>query len=164
MNTTAPSLIDKVHDLLKNGVSEVFRTMLALEPKPAELPHDWHAAGETLVAGSVGFIGDVNGIVYVHVTAAFARTLASRMLGLSEAELEGDEMVNDAIGELSNMVVGSVKSHLCDSGAPCVLTIPSIVRGQNFRIDPACSSERRLISFCCGTDCIVVELLTKYSA
>ncbi len=164
MNTTAPNLIDEVHDLLKSAVSEVFRTMLALEPKPAGVPHEWHAAGETLVAGSVGFIGDVNGIVYIHVTSAFARTLASRMLGLSEAELESDEMVNDAIGELSNMIVGSVKSHLCDAGAACVLTIPSIVRGQNFKIESACSSERRLLSFCCGADHIVVELLIKYSA
>ncbi len=91
MNTTIPNLIDEVSDLLNIGVSEVFRTMLTLEAKPAAVLHDWHASGETLVAGSVGFIGDVNGVVYVHVTAGFARKLASRMLGLAEAELEGDE-------------------------------------------------------------------------
>lgn len=163
MNITTPNLIDDVRGLLTSGVSEVFRTMLALETKPGPVLDDWHAPGETLVAGSVGFIGDVNGVVYIQVTAAFARTLASRMLGLAEAELEGDVMVNDVIGELSNMIVGAVKSRLCDSGAPCVLTIPSVVRGQNFKVEPASSFQHRVLDFICGADHILVELLMKYS-
>ncbi len=163
MNAITPNLIDDVCDLLSRGVREVFNTMLALEAEP-EPPHDWSASGEPLVAGSVGFIGDVKGVVYIQAAAPFARILANRMLGLAEAELEGDEMVNDVVGELSNMIVGSVKSRLCDLGAPCVLTIPSIVRGHNFEIEPACSSERRSLSFRCGTDHIVVELLMKHSA
>jgi len=163
MNTTTPNLIDDVRAHLTSGVSEVFRTMLALETKPAAVLHDWHAPGETLVAGSVGFIGDVNGIVYIQVTAAFARTLASRMLGLAETELEGDVMVNDVVGELSNMIVGAVKSRLCDSGAPCVLTIPSVVRGQNFKVEPASSFQHRVLGFRCGADQFLVELLMKYS-
>ncbi|MCI0539745.1 MAG: chemotaxis protein CheX, partial [Verrucomicrobiales bacterium] len=128
MSPTIPNLIDEVCGLLNSGISEVFTTMFGLEVKAA-VPRDFDAPSETLVAGSVGFIGDVSGIVYIHVTAAFARTLASRMLGLAEAEMDGEEMVNDVIGELTNMIVGSVKSRLCDSGSPCVLTIPSIVRG-----------------------------------
>ncbi len=163
MNTSIPTLIDEVRDSLSAGVSEVFKTMLALEAQPAPARRDWHGPGDTLVAGSVGFIGDVSGVIYMRVTAGFARTLASRMLGLAEAELEGDEMVNDAIGEVSNMVVGAVKSRLCDSGASCVLTIPSIVRGQNFEVEPACSCERRLLGFACGTDYVSVELLMKRS-
>ena len=164
MNDRTRNLSEEVGDLLKGGLSHVFSTMLTLEVTPAEVRSDWHAPGEMLVAGSVGFIGDVNGVVYIRVTAAFARKLAGRMLGLAEAELEGDEMVNDVIGELTNMVVGSVKSRLCDSDAPCVLTIPSIVRGQNFQIEPGCSCERRWLGFCCGADHIVVELLMKRSA
>jgi CheY-like chemotaxis protein len=92
-----------------------------------------------------------------------ARTLASRMLGLAEAELQGDDMVNDAIGELSNMIVGCAKSRLCDAGAPCVLTIPSIVRGQSFVIEPACPCNRHLLGFRCGADHIMIELLMERS-
>ena len=52
----------------------------------------------------------------------------------SEFELQGagDEVVNDAIGELTNMVVGGFKNALCDAGYPCRLTIPSISAGRNF--------------------------------
>jgi chemotaxis protein CheX len=50
------------------------------------------------VVGSVGFIGEVNGLVYLHFDLAFARLCASQMLGLSEKELDaaGPEVVNDA--------------------------------------------------------------------
>ena len=152
-----------MRDSLKSGVSEVFQTMLGLEAKPAAVPDQWHAPGEPLVVGSVGFTGDANGVVYLHVTARFAQTLASRMLDLSEAELEGDEIVNDVIGELSNMIVGCAKSRLCDAGAPCVLTIPSIVRGQTFEIKPACRCKHVLLGFRCGADYLVVELLMEPS-
>ena len=163
MNTTIANLTDEMHNSLKSGVSEVFRTMLELEAKPAAVLHQGHAPGEPLVAGSVGFTGDVNGVVYLRVTARFAQTLASRMLGVAKAELEGDDIVNDVIGELSNMIAGCAKSRLCDAGAPCVLTIPSVVRGRDFEIEPACRCDRRLLGFCCGADHIAVELLMEHA-
>lgn len=162
MRTTTSNLTDEVCDLLNGGVTEVFNTLFSLEAKPAPW-HDLHASGETIVAGSVGFIGDVNGIVYLHLTAAFARTLASMMLGMAEAEFDGDEMVNDVVGEVSNIIVGAVKSRLCDSGSSCVLTIPSVVRGSNFHVETTGSSERRELSFQCGAGHLRVELLMKPS-
>jgi CheY-specific phosphatase CheX len=35
-------------------------------------------------------------------------------------------MVNDALGELANMIVGGLKTNLVECGHPCVLTIRSI--------------------------------------
>ena len=159
--TTTPNLIDDVRRMLVQSVTDVFATMFSMEATLVA-PHDPDVSDQEIVAGSVGFGGEVNGVVYIHVTAAFARTLASRMLGLPEAELEGDEMVNDVIGELSNMVVGSVKSQLCDSGSSCTLTIPSIVRGRSLTIERLRSSDRRLVSLKCGEENVDVELLMKH--
>jgi chemotaxis protein CheX len=63
------------------------------------------------------------------------------MLGLSEVELDaaGPEVINDAIGELTNMTVGAFKNGLCDLGFPCKLTIPSILRGTGIRVQPLSS-------------------------
>jgi flagellar motor switch protein FliN/FliY len=141
MSTTTPILIDEVRGHLNRC--------------------NLHASGQTLVVGSVRFDGDVTGIFHIHVTAAFARTLASRMLGLTEAELEGDEMVNDVMGELTNMVVGGVKSRFCDAGATCVLSTPTITRTDCSRIERQGQTERRLMSFRCGADQILVEFLMK---
>jgi len=160
MNTTTPLLIDQVRELLTLSVPEVFSTMFTLEARPSE-PEDLRVTGETLVAATVGFVGDVNGVVYLHVTAPFARILAGRMLGMTEDEFDGDEMIDDAIGELSNMVVGAVKSRLCDDGLACVLTIPLIVRGQNFSVGATGCLDRRLLSFRCGHGDVMLELQMK---
>jgi chemotaxis protein CheX len=159
MNTTTPILIDEVRGHLNRAMTEVFDTMVGLEAKPAAVCN-LHASGLPLVSGSVRFDGDVTGVFHIHVTAPFARSLASRMLGLTEAELE-DEMVNDAIGELCNMIVAAVKSRLCDDGASCVLSVPTIQRTNSSRIERRGQSDRRLLTFRCGNDQILIEFLMK---
>lgn len=160
MTLTSPHLINEVGDLLKSSVSEVFSTTLNMKTQPVAL-YDLRESDEMLIAGSVGFVGDVSGVVYIYVKASFARTLASRMLGMPESECGEDEMVNDVMGELSNMIVGSTKSLICDSGAACFLTIPSIIRGQNLSAKPVCLSEGLLLSIVSEDEPILLELIMK---
>ena len=82
---------------------------------------------------------------------------------MSEAELAeaGAESVNDAIGELTNMVVGVFKNGLCDAGFPCKLTIPSILRGSNFSVESIGSAQRHIYSFECRGHRIVADILLK---
>jgi len=162
MNVTSPELINEVGDMLTGSVIEVFSTVLTMTAQPVPLTEIRHG-DDMLIAGSVGFVGDVSGVVYIYVKASFARTLASRMLGMPEAELDGDELIGDVLGELSNMIVGSTKSRLCDSGAACVLTVPSIVRGQHLSAQPARSTEGLLLSFACENELILLELIMKPS-
>jgi len=118
-------MIDELEELLKAAADEVFRTGLSFDTR--SIPFDSDAmSSEAHIAGSVGFIGAMTGVVYVYSTAAFARTMTGKMLGMSDTEVEGDEMVNDALGELANMIVGGLKTNLVECGHPCVLTIRSI--------------------------------------
>lgn len=154
-------MIDDMDQLVSTAVRAVFGTMLNLpvvqEPNKSEVSH-----GEPHVAGSVGFIGTVSGVVYVYSTVSFARQVTRRILGLKEeAANPREEMVNDAIGELTNMVVGHIKSRLTDRGMKCVLTIPSIVRGNEFSIEPTASTHRRFSFFRCADNQVVVEALIK---
>ena len=153
-------MIEDLSDLVSGAVKDVFTTMLEMNAKP-EPPDSLVANGEPHVAGSVGFIGKLNGVVYLYASATFARRIASRMLRLSDAEIKGNEMVNDVVGEVSNMVVGNIKSRLCDRGLSCALTIPSIVRGSHFTIEPVSSTERKVITFRCDEHQLVVEILIK---
>ena len=113
------------------------------------------------IIGSVGFIGDATGIIYLYLSMDFARHITSVMLGIAESEVDGDEMVGDAIGELSNIVVGSVKSRLCDAGQPCTLTIPSVVRGRNLKVEAASNIQRKVIAFRNSHHHLLAELLLK---
>ena len=146
--------------LIESSVQEVFSTMLNIqprsEPRSAALP-----SSEQHVAGSVGFIGRLSGVVYLYCTNSFARCITCGLLGIEEKDIEGDEMVNDAIGEMANMVVGHLKSRLADRGMPCVLTIPSIVRGRNFSIEPVSNTQTKVFLFQCNTHQLLVEVLIR---
>lgn len=154
------SQIQRIEELTRDAVREVFISMLSLkltDEPPAPLANE--STGQ--IAGSVGFIGQANGVIYLFAEVDFARILTARMLGISEAEVEEDEMVNDAIGELSNMIGGYVKSRLCDAGWSCILTIPSIVRGQQLSIERVAQITRRVLRFSAESHQVLVELLVK---
>jgi chemotaxis protein CheX len=153
-------MIEDLEQLIGLSVREVFGTMLDLSVQPEALG-TVVTNGEPHIASSVGFIGRLTGVVYLYCTTSFARRVTSGFLGLTETEIEGEEMVNDAMGELGNMVVGHLKSRLSDRGIPCSLTIPSIVRGKHFSIEPVSSTERHIFSFRCGTNQLIVEVLIK---
>lgn len=154
-------MIDVLQDLVKGAVTEVFGTMLSIKTAPMET-FRLCSEGEQHVASSVGFIGQVTGIIFIYSKDNFARVITSRMLGMDPKEVEGEEMVNDSMGELGNMVVGHIKSRLCDQGLNCVLTIPSIVRGSQFSIEPTTSATRFVLGFKCdGQEQIAIEVLLK---
>ena len=119
---------------ISGAMNEVFDTMLSMDIELADEGVHGNVGGERIV-GSVGFAGKAVGSVSIHVNAAFARSITAAMLGMEEDEIEGDEEVHDVIGELSNMVGGGLKSHLCDGGLGCALSIPSITTGSDFRTE-----------------------------
>lgn len=153
-------MIDDLEDLLRAAVVEVFQTMIGLQVQ-AEPPNSpLHNDGAT-IAGAVGFIGRLTGVVYIYAPVEFAGRLTEKLLGLGSNEIDGEEMVNDSMGELANMIVGHLKSRLSDRGNSCVMTIPSIVRGTNFQIEPLSSSVRRVFTFRSLEHQLQVEIMLK---
>jgi chemotaxis protein CheX len=156
---------------INRAVSDVFRTMLGREPTISQcfdrMPGD--DAPSTIehhrpqIVGTVGFFGEVNGLVYLHLDLTFARICTCHLLDMTEAALDeaGDDVINDAIGELTNMTVGSFKNGLCDSGYSCKLTIPSIVRGSNFVIEPISSATRQIYYFDCEEHRVIADILIQ---
>jgi len=54
------------------------------------------------------------------------------------------------------------KSGRCDSGYSCRLTVPSILRGSNFCIEPISSASRRIFYFDCTGYRLVADILMKF--
>ncbi len=153
--------IAQMEQLTGQAVQDVFRNMLSLEITPEPPVVASEEDDKIQIIGSVGFVGDATGIICIYTDVKLAITITSRMLGIAESEVDSDEMVNDAIGELSNMVAGFVKSHLCDGGLPCVLTIPSIVRGQKLSVEGSGDITRHVIGFKNCQYHFSVEILLK---
>ena len=164
-----------IRDNITRAVSDVFATMLGHHPRLLEdqmetSGQSWpplvarnELAHTPHVVGTVGFIGEANGLIYIYLPDAFARLVTCRLLGLTETELanDGEAVVNDAVGELTNMIVGVFKNCLCDSGYPCRLTIPSILRGNNFHIESTGSAVRRIYYFDCVGHRVVADIMMK---
>ncbi len=155
-------MIADLEGLVTGAVTELFSTMLRTNMQPAPLEPGF-GNGEPHIAGAVGFVGRLSGMVYVFTTVSFARHITATFLGLREAEITGDEMINDAVGEMANMLVGHMKSRLSDRGMPCMLTIPSVVRGSHFSVEATTSTEGHIFSFVSAENRIFVQVLLKPS-
>ena len=162
MADVAQDMIADLEDLVTSAVTELFSTMLGMNMKRVPLEPGF-GNGETHVAGTVGFVGRLSGVVYVYTTLAFARRITATLLALPETEVTEDEMINDAMGEMANMLVGHMKSRIADRGMPCVLTIPSVVRGSHFSVEPISSTEGGVVTFAAGTNRLFIQVLLKSS-
>ena len=171
MSATAAEINEAlIRENINRAVKDVFKTMIGREPTSCVDPEQVRTRmllvsepHRPQVVGTVGFIGDCNGLIYLHLDLGFAKVCTCHLLGMTEPELDeaGDEVINDAIGELTNMTVGSFKNGLCDAGFPCKLTIPSILRGSNFCIEPISSTTRQIYYFDCVGHRVVTDILLK---
>ena len=105
---------------LKSMVDEIWSSLF--QPVPTDA--DDADMGSDLVVGFVDISGGWLGRVAVETTDAGAVAIASSMLA-AEPDTLGDEDLADAIGELANIVGGSVKS--CVEGQS-TLSLPSVER------------------------------------
>lgn len=96
------------------------------------------------VLGTIGFSGKARGRLYLRLSLAGARAVAARILGLAPQDVKTRGEIDDAVGELLNIVSGNFKSNLSDAGLQCRLHIPSVTRTTNFLVEvsPGASLER----------------------
>lgn len=157
-----PALSLDIRQFVTNALCSVFDTMLSLKLAPAPDGSSQIQSPER-ITGSVGFVGEkVTGAVYVHLPGALARLAAASMIGIGPEEVEGDEVVNDAVGEMCNMVAGGLKSNLCDAGAPCAVSTPAIIRGSSFQIEALPEVRREVLSFDCQQQRLILEVHIKF--
>lgn len=153
-------MIDNIGMLVNSAVTEVFGTMLNMQMMSmpvAECVFD----GQAQIASAVGFTGQISGVVYLYTTSQFAGKITRGLIGMDDTEATTEEMVNDAMGEIANMVVGHFKSRLVDRGVLCVMTIPSIVRGSQFGIEAVSHTDVERLGFRSGNNFLLVELLLR---
>ena len=104
-------------------VQEVFSSMLGLDIEPVEIEVD-HAGAA--VAGSVGVSGATDCLISMEMQEQAARAVAAAMFGLDAPDVSDDDIA-DAVGELTNMVGGNIKSLLPE---PSTLSLPVVAHGR----------------------------------
>ena len=105
---------------------EVWQSFLGMTLLPHPLGPDAPALEGRTVTGCVHVSGEWNGSVFLSCHLEVATAAAEAMFAADPGSLSSDE-ISDALGELTNMVGGNVKSRL---PAPSRLSVPTIAVGE----------------------------------
>lgn len=114
---------------LLEGAKEVFETMIFMDLEETSEPGQ-QIEGDSFL-GSITFTNSIEGCLAIRCSVPCAKTIAANMLGVDTPEEITEEEVCDALGEVTNMVMGSVKSRLQTDGGELLVSIPTVTRGQN---------------------------------
>lgn len=120
---------DVSSDILALAAQEVFGTMVFLDLQSVAECHR-HWSGDS-VLGCITFGGAVEGCFTFSCTAEGATAIAQSMLGLSPTDVLTPREIQDAMGELANMVMGNLKSLVVGIFGDIQISIPTVIRGQN---------------------------------
>lgn len=132
--------------IVRDVTVEVFSTMLGLEVSAGEVFTEGHASdGTEGVMSFVGLAGRCTGAGSLRCSSDAACRLASVFLMSEFDSVDGD--VLDAIGELTNMIVGNLKTQLEDRLGPISLSIPTVIHGRNFTARSSSREEWTVVPF-----------------
>ncbi len=147
---------------VSGSLTDVFDTMLSMKLEAVDAGQDTNITGARNT-GSVCFAGDVTGMVSIHVNGNFALQMAAAMLDMEPEEIEGDDEIRDLLGEIGNIVGGSLKSAFTDAGLACVLSTPAVTTGTDFLIEAPDMEKYERLAFRCDQEIVLVEMGIKFS-
>ncbi len=150
----------EMREVVSKVVAEVFDSMMSMEIEALDPDLPVSIEGDRVV-GSVGFGGEEAGVVCLHVNEPFSRQMTAAMIGVELNEVNGDTDVNDAIGELTNMISGNIKSQLYDMVSSSALAVPSIMRGSHVAVESIRAAHREHFVFRHKGQFILLELYLK---
>lgn len=139
---------------------EVFSTMVMMDPKDDYPLKEPVRRFKCSITGMVGFAGTYSGVISIHCPVALALKMTSNMLGMECDEVNED--LNDAIGEIANMLGGNVKQVLSKGGLDVKLSIPTVIAGEDYTVNSLSDSDCVVIPFDVDDNKFIVGLtLTK---
>lgn len=133
----------------------IWKSILSLDAKPAQNGSS-SAENNYAFAGCVHITGAWNGTVTMHYPMSLAKQVASIMFDLHGEPVE-DELLQDALGELTNMTGGNIKSLLPE---PCFLSLPAVAKTDSAMRVPGSELVSK-VTFQCNGENFQVTLLKK---
>jgi chemotaxis protein CheX len=151
------SLQDFILESINQSTLQVFSTMLGVELAPGELVEagsvpDVHCE----VVAIIGLAGEWAGAGSISCSAEAACKVCSHML-MTEAPSVNEDVL-DAVAELTNMIIGNVKTELETRVGPLGLSIPTVVYGRNFQTKTAGAQGWIVLRFQWAADILTVKL------
>ncbi|MHB8770909.1 MAG: chemotaxis protein CheX [Syntrophales bacterium] len=114
------------------GTLNVLKTMAFIEPRPGKpyLKQDNIAVGD--ISGIIGLTGAARGSLALSFSGSCILRVVSNMLGEEITDLNAD--IQDAVGEITNMISGAARKNLEAKGFNITAAIPTVVFGEGHSI------------------------------
>jgi len=151
------NLQELIVNCICHATANVFTTMLGVEVRQGETRIE-NGAPEVNdgVVSLIGLAGSWTGAGSISCTPALACRICSALLMAESTSV--DEDVLDAVAELTNMIIGSVKTDLEEHLGPLGLSIPTVVFGRNFRTRSAANADWMVVPFDWDGEILLVRL------
>jgi len=144
-----------------DAVHGIFQSMLGVEPTLHAAERTDRPMKNAGVAAIVGYAGEHEGTVIFSCGKPLAASLAELMLMEEDLDPDGEE-VDDAMGEIANMIAGQCKNLVCPKGNEVQLSIPVIIHDGDYRLQVPDGYERWLLTaFHVDGEPFFVELITS---
>ena len=148
---------DELVGMVRDATEDVFTTMLGIEIARNDAYLDTAAAmSSNGVVSFIGLAGPWAGTGSISCTAQCACRISGQLM-MSEYQAVDDEVL-DAVAEVTNMIIGNVKTKLEERLGPMGLSIPTVIYGRNFSSRTLGKQEWTIVPFLCGDERIEVQL------
>ena len=139
-----------------NATLNVLETMAFIKPEAGKpyLKKDDIAQGD--VSGVIGFTGESKGTVSVTFNKSCILKIVSNMFGEEIKEISNE--IEDAVGELTNMISGQARKELEEIGKKFHGAIPSVITGKNHKILPMTKGHKIAIPFKIDSRSFTIEV------
>jgi len=141
---------DEVVEEIVSSTNEVFSTMIPMEITSAGSFYQNEDMISTDVISLVSFTGEHSGIIAVFCSKEIALKITSGMLGIEATEIDQD--TKDAMGEVTNMIAGTVKNKIFEKFGAMHLSVPIVIAGGDLTISSS-SGEKHDVKIASSVTC-----------
>lgn len=128
--TTDTNLIQHL-DCVTLAATGIISSTCGLDPQPVE-EREEDVNGESLILGVISLMGDVEWSLFLGLPTATATAFAAKFAGF-EIPFDSPDM-GDAVGELTNIFAGQVKTLLDGRGVKANISLPSVLRAEHIKV------------------------------
>lgn len=146
-------MVEYVH----SATESVFSTMLGMEitPKPEHVDQAPPMISDGVMS-LVGLAGPWIGTGVITCSTEFAIQVCNHLLMAEETAVNED--VLDAMGEVTNMIIGNFKTFAENHLGPLCLSIPTVIHGRNFTSRSLGNNDWVVLPFECNGETIEIRV------
>jgi len=133
------------HTKIVEVTKEIFETMIMMDVTPGQPLAEHVSKFNYSLSAMVGFAGLKQGNLTIHAPEEVAIGLTQSFLGTEIKEI--NEEVEDAMGELANMIAGSLKPFISTEGKSVELSLPSVVYGKEYKMTVVAKADWIMVPF-----------------